>query len=147
MRIQVQPYNEMPNPNRFVPPSIEEALLHAAKIMLPESEAHKWHCYYESNGWRVGRNPMKVWRAAMAHWKIVWQERTGGRVAEPTAPKGLSGMERYNATKEYETVLAKMKSISGSYESHQSWTKEDREKWEVLKKRKIELKNRLDIQI
>ena len=24
--------------------------------------------YYESNGWRVGRNPMKAWKAALRNW-------------------------------------------------------------------------------
>ena len=25
--------------------------------------------YYESNGWKVGKNPMKDWRAAVRTWK------------------------------------------------------------------------------
>jgi hypothetical protein len=31
----------------------------------PES----FHAYYESNGWRVGKNPMKSWKAAIITWK------------------------------------------------------------------------------
>lgn len=30
--------------------------------------AEKFWFYYESNGWKVGRNKMKVWRAAVAQW-------------------------------------------------------------------------------
>ena len=33
-----------------------------------ESEADKFFNFYESNGWRVGKNPMKNWRAAAAGW-------------------------------------------------------------------------------
>ncbi|MCI9405936.1 MAG: hypothetical protein HFK04_03345 [Oscillospiraceae bacterium] len=25
--------------------------------------------YYESNGWRVGKNPMKDWKAVVRNWK------------------------------------------------------------------------------
>lgn len=31
-------------------------------------EGEKFWNYYESNGWRVGKNPMKNWRAAAANW-------------------------------------------------------------------------------
>lgn len=36
---------------------------------LSDLEADKFLAYYESNGWRVGRNPMKSWKAAVAGWK------------------------------------------------------------------------------
>jgi hypothetical protein len=29
----------------------------------------KWHNYYAANGWHVGRNPMKDWRAAVRTWE------------------------------------------------------------------------------
>ncbi len=31
--------------------------------------------YYEANGWRVGKNPMKKWKAACANWQRMEQER------------------------------------------------------------------------
>jgi len=31
-------------------------------------EAERFWNYYESNGWKVGRNPMKNWKAAAANW-------------------------------------------------------------------------------
>jgi hypothetical protein len=31
-------------------------------------EAEKFYNYYESNGWRVGKNPMKNWKAAANNW-------------------------------------------------------------------------------
>jgi hypothetical protein len=31
-------------------------------------EGERFFNYYEANGWRVGRNPMKNWRAAAANW-------------------------------------------------------------------------------
>jgi len=29
----------------------------------------RWLAYYESNGWRVGRNPMRDWKAAVRTWE------------------------------------------------------------------------------
>ena len=32
-------------------------------------DPHYFHSYYESNGWRVGRNPMRDWKAAVRSWE------------------------------------------------------------------------------
>ena len=32
-------------------------------------DAERFWNYYESNGWRVGKNPMKNWKAAAATWQ------------------------------------------------------------------------------
>lgn len=29
----------------------------------------RWYAHYESNGWKVGRNPMKDWKAAIRKWE------------------------------------------------------------------------------
>lgn len=31
--------------------------------------AEKWFAYYEANGWKVGKNPMKDWKAAVRTWE------------------------------------------------------------------------------
>jgi hypothetical protein len=36
---------------------------------LPPIEAQRFWDYYESNGWKVGRNPMKDWKAAVRNWQ------------------------------------------------------------------------------
>ena len=61
-------------PARFKKPAHEELKLQCAKIGLPESEAVRFMDYYESNGWRVGRNPMKSWTHALGGWKLRWEE-------------------------------------------------------------------------
>lgn len=55
---------------RFQPPTLDMVKLHAAKVGLIDSDAIAFHSYYESNGWRVGKNPMRSWTAAMTTWKI-----------------------------------------------------------------------------
>jgi len=54
---------------RFQPPTLEEVKRMAKEISLPEPEAFKFHCYYESNGWKVGRNAMRNWHTALSGWK------------------------------------------------------------------------------
>lgn len=68
--------------SRFVKPTLDAIKLHAAKLGLPETEAEKFFNYYQSNGWRVGRNPMKSWQAAMVNWRTNWEERRGTKIPE-----------------------------------------------------------------
>lgn len=53
---------------RFTPPTIDEVTEYVrekAYTFSPE----RFHAYYQSNGWRVGRNPMKDWKAACRTWQ------------------------------------------------------------------------------
>ncbi len=63
------------NTGGFHKPTIEEATLYGAKIGLPGVEIEKYLNFYESKGWKVGKNPMKSWESAMRNWKIGWEER------------------------------------------------------------------------
>ena len=33
-----------------------------------KEQSEKLHDYYAANGWKVGRNPMKDWKAATRNW-------------------------------------------------------------------------------
>ena len=66
-----------PKGARFAKPTREELDLHAAKIGLPQNEVDAFVNYFESNGWKVGKNPMKSWPHAMATWAARWRERNG----------------------------------------------------------------------
>jgi hypothetical protein len=59
-----EPEPPQKNGRRFVRPTDDELKLMAAKIGLPESERLKFAAYYDANGWKVGRNPMKSPSAA-----------------------------------------------------------------------------------
>jgi hypothetical protein len=58
--------------------TLEEVMLLAAKAGLPDNEAKKFFHHYESNGWHVGKNPMKSLPGAMANWKLRYEERKIG---------------------------------------------------------------------
>jgi hypothetical protein len=50
---------------KFTPPSLSDVVTYLEDLVL----AKKFYCHYESNGWKVGRNSMKSWRAAADQWK------------------------------------------------------------------------------
>lgn len=54
--------------SRFSPPDVETVKNYFAEKGGTEGQAIRFHAYYESNGWKVGRNPMKNWKAATSGW-------------------------------------------------------------------------------
>lgn len=53
---------------RFTPPSLEE-VRQFCQEHAPSVNPQSWIAYYEANGWKVGRNPMKDWKAAVRTWE------------------------------------------------------------------------------
>lgn len=53
---------------RFQKPSLADVQAYCAE-RRNAVDAQKFVDYYESNGWRVGKNPMKDWRAAVRTWE------------------------------------------------------------------------------
>ena len=53
---------------RFTPPSLEEVKAYCAE-RKNNVDAERFINYYESNGWKVGKNPMKDWKAAIRTWE------------------------------------------------------------------------------
>ena len=53
---------------RFVPPTLEEVAAYAQE-RGSSIDVQRFVDYYNSNGWRVGKNPMKDWRAAVRNWE------------------------------------------------------------------------------
>lgn len=75
-----KPYQSIPNhtkpkkDGRFTPPTVEEVRAYCTeKGYTFDPEA--FVAFYESKGWKVGRNPMRSWQAACT----TWQRRQGDR--------------------------------------------------------------------
>ena len=52
----------------FAPPALTEVSAYCAergKLVNPQ----QWLDHYTANGWKVGRNPMKDWKAAVRQWE------------------------------------------------------------------------------
>lgn len=72
--------DDKPSP---APPSIEKPVEKSRKFVKPTVEQVRDYCqerqngvnpekfvdYYDSNGWKVGKNPMKDWKAAVRTWE------------------------------------------------------------------------------
>lgn len=69
---------------RFSPPPLAEVSEYIAKQGYSVSAA-RFIAYYESNGWKVGRNPMKDWQAAVRSW----QQREQADTAKSQTPAGV----------------------------------------------------------
>lgn len=52
---------------RFIKPELFEVQNYFEELGYI-NEAEGFYNYYESNGWKVGRNPMKDWKAATRNW-------------------------------------------------------------------------------
>ncbi len=59
-------------------PELSEVEVYAGEIGLPVTEAARFIDYYTGNGWMVGRNRMKDWRATLRNWKRTYEEKSHG---------------------------------------------------------------------
>ena len=55
-------------PKRFVPPTLEEVKAYCTE-RGNDVDAQRFVDYYTSNGWQVGKNKMKDWKAAVRTWE------------------------------------------------------------------------------
>ncbi len=53
---------------RFIPPTVEDVAAYC-QARHNTVDAERFIDYYESNGWKVGRNKMKDWKAAVRSWE------------------------------------------------------------------------------
>lgn len=55
--------------SRFVPPTIEDVRAYIQQMNFRHVDPERFIDYYTSNGWKVGRNPMKNWQATVRNWE------------------------------------------------------------------------------
>jgi len=60
---------------RFVKPNRDDVRAYMIELNMADL-SQRFVDYYESNGWRVGRNAMKDWKAAVRTWKQQNNEKT-----------------------------------------------------------------------
>lgn len=53
---------------RFIKPTPQELIEHFKSKGSNQDQAERFFNHYESNGWKVGRNQMKVWKSAVSNW-------------------------------------------------------------------------------
>lgn len=63
---------------RFKAPTIEQAKEYFADKGYMESEAERFVDHFTANGWKVGKSPMKDWKAAARNWMRNVKDWNGG---------------------------------------------------------------------
>lgn len=79
---------------KFEKPTLEEVRSYLAQ-RRSSVNAEAFYAYYESNGWRVGRNPMKNWKQAVITWEVRDRE-TPTPVAPSHAKEGFVTRNKRN---------------------------------------------------
>lgn len=71
---------------RFQKPTVNEVDEYGATLTPRFSNSLKFVSHYESNGWKVGKNPMKDWRAAVRTWQAN-EAGFGGQFGKSSKPR------------------------------------------------------------
>ena len=92
---EIQP--EKPKRKNFVKPTVEE-IAAFCKEKKYTVNAQQFFNYYESNGWKIGRNAMKSWQAAVQNWNTrdkANNKATGTMWANNSTDADTSSYEAY----------------------------------------------------
>ena len=67
--IDIEKEKEVYKPQkRFVKPTLDDVKAYCQE-RNNGVDAEKWYNHYSANGWKVGKNPMKDWKAAVRTWE------------------------------------------------------------------------------
>lgn len=80
------------NANAFVKPTLEEVKAYCEE-RKNGIEPEVFIAFYESNGWKVGKNPMKSWKSAMITWESRRKEVLGEQKQEIKSRYTTGGFE------------------------------------------------------
>lgn len=100
--------NNREKSGRFIPPTIEQVKEYC-KERENAVDPDRWFNYYSSNGWKVGKNPMKDWRAAVRTWENNDKQdnRPAGKVVQ-VLPAQNYNQRSYNETKDVSAFYAEL---------------------------------------
>ena len=95
----ITPYSSCPpadkpqTKTKFSKPSVDDIAAYCQE-RNNGVDAQRFFDYYEANGWKVGKNPMKDWKAAVRTWER--NEKSGSNAAKP-----INNPDKYQYGKEY----------------------------------------------
>lgn len=128
-----------PSRSRFTPPTENDSWLEAQRLGMGKVEHEKWRAFYGSNGWKVGRNSMKDWRAALRNWHL--NSRPVDKTIYPPKPTEPSGAQIMAWNQEMDAVKKRIQAITP--EGMQDLDEKDRAEMVRLRARVKELKAKL----
>lgn len=68
--------------NKFTPPSLEVVIKYIKEKGYKHVDSDRFVSYYESNGWMVGKNKMKDWKASLRGWESREKEEKGDSIED-----------------------------------------------------------------
>lgn len=71
---------------RFEKPTIDDVRAYATERGYTSFQPERFIDYYTANGWKVGKNPMKDWRAAVRSWAARGDQSQTHNKDRPTNP-------------------------------------------------------------
>lgn len=80
--------NKGTNRKRFTPPTVDEISAYC-QARGNKVNPERFFNYYSSQGWHVGKNPMKDWKAAVR----TWESDDKKPVSKPTPSKGVNAQD------------------------------------------------------
>jgi hypothetical protein len=62
---------------RFIKPTIEEIYEYMVEneFEFAKVESELFYNFYESKGWKIGKNPMVIWKSAVANWQKYYYKK------------------------------------------------------------------------
>ena len=85
----------------FEKPTVADVREYAAAKGI-QIDPERFVDYYESNGWRVGRNAMQDWQASVRNWTRNGHAPTGnGQAVPPKSPPKLKTAKEIKSDREY----------------------------------------------
>ena len=96
-----------PSTARFVAPSVEDVRRYCQE-RSNRVDADAFVSFYESNGWRVGKNPMKDWKAAVRTWEKRTNELHSNALntVQPKKSDDFVDLDKMRADPKYAFIFA-----------------------------------------
>ena len=66
-----------PLPKKFIPPTVQEVVDYCKEKSYIYVNAEAFVSYYESVGWKVGKNKMQNWKSSVSGWEIRERKNQG----------------------------------------------------------------------
>jgi hypothetical protein len=109
---------------RFLPPTLTEVSYYCTQ-RNSKVDPQKFLDYYESNGWRVGKNPMKSWQAAIRTWER--NDYGGGNGLQNSSGGGRTESARDKRVREAREESRRILGLRGSGDGVPSTVHADRD--------------------
>ena len=86
---EVNAVDKPPTRTKFIPPSEEDVRTYCTEQGYTAVDPKRFVDYYTSNGWMVGKNKMKDWKAAVRGWNSREKEKVVPQPAHRELPKSM----------------------------------------------------------